>query len=323
MSHTTETIICPNCNTEAHGNYCYQCGQPTHLHKETFWGLIGHSAAHYFHYDSKFWQTMKALWFAPGALTIAYWNRQRMRYLPPISLYIFISAVYFLVGFTADSKEKAKEKKEEDRIFHIVNKSGTDDSTVAAMKIDSVMGDVLGDSLAELAKLHTAGKKQRKHRDTADVFEDAPEWIKGMRDRSKKISKEHGDWWEYIGEKFDHMLPKIFFFMIPLMALLLKLRFFRRKDVYFVDHAIFAIHYHSLWFSVMALRFIPIGGIFHVLLSVALIVAVTLYMIKALQRVYKINSSKALVSTFAIGFSYAFLLSIVTLVSLYIIFMTA
>src|ERR1700743_3096572 len=59
-----------------------------------------HFLGHYFHYDSKFLQTMKALWFSPGKLTIAYWNKQRMRYISPVSLYIFISAVYFLISFS-------------------------------------------------------------------------------------------------------------------------------------------------------------------------------------------------------------------------------
>lgn len=48
------TSACPNCGYSASGNYCANCGQQTQLHKDTFWGLIGHFAGHYFHYDSKF-----------------------------------------------------------------------------------------------------------------------------------------------------------------------------------------------------------------------------------------------------------------------------
>ncbi len=40
---------------------------------------------------------MRALVLSPGKLTVAYWNKQRMRYISPISLYIFISAVHFLL----------------------------------------------------------------------------------------------------------------------------------------------------------------------------------------------------------------------------------
>lgn len=62
--------------------------------------MVVHFVGHYFHYDSKFLQTLKTLILNPGRLTLAYWNRQRARYIPPISLYIFISAIYFLLRFT-------------------------------------------------------------------------------------------------------------------------------------------------------------------------------------------------------------------------------
>src|SRR5690349_6105601 len=93
-------IICPNCGYHADRNYCAQCGQPTHLHEESFWGMVMHFVGHYFHYDSKFWKTLVTLWFKPGVLTQAYLQKQRMRFIPPISLYIFITAVFFLVMFS-------------------------------------------------------------------------------------------------------------------------------------------------------------------------------------------------------------------------------
>jgi len=101
-----KTIICPNCGSEAKGNYCFQCGQPTHLHEDTLWGLILHFVEHYFHYDSKFWQTLKALWFKPGKLTLAYWDKKRNRYISPVSLYIFITALYFLAFYFTAPDEK-------------------------------------------------------------------------------------------------------------------------------------------------------------------------------------------------------------------------
>jgi len=99
MHHNKEEIVCPNCGTQAFGNYCYECGQQTHLHKDTLWGMILHFFEHYFHYDNKFWKTIKTLLFKPGELTLAYWRQQRMRYISPVSLYIFISAVYFGLVF--------------------------------------------------------------------------------------------------------------------------------------------------------------------------------------------------------------------------------
>ena len=73
MSYNKDkVIVCPNCGYEANYNYCAQCGQETHLHKDTFWGLVTHFVSHYFHYDSKLWTTVKTLVAKPGELTLAY-----------------------------------------------------------------------------------------------------------------------------------------------------------------------------------------------------------------------------------------------------------
>jgi hypothetical protein len=96
--HSSEPKNCPNCGYPAVDNYCAQCGQENHLHKDTFGALIMHFAGHYLHYDSKFWQTLNTLWFKPGLLTTAYWEEKRMRYIPPMSLYIFVSFIYFFTS---------------------------------------------------------------------------------------------------------------------------------------------------------------------------------------------------------------------------------
>ncbi len=98
MSHHNEAITCPNCGFHADNNYCAQCGQDNRLHDDTTWGLVMHSVEHYFHYDNKFWQTLKVMLLKPGELTLAYWNKQRARYIAPFALYIFISAIAFLAG---------------------------------------------------------------------------------------------------------------------------------------------------------------------------------------------------------------------------------
>jgi hypothetical protein len=104
--HLNEIIICPNCGSKAAGNYCAQCGQENYLHQETTWAHFMHFFGHYFHYDSKFWKTLKVLWLQPGALTLAYWKKQRMRYISPMSLYLFISAAYFLIAFSLPHHEE-------------------------------------------------------------------------------------------------------------------------------------------------------------------------------------------------------------------------
>ncbi|HEY1024607.1 MAG TPA: DUF3667 domain-containing protein, partial [Sphingobacteriaceae bacterium] len=53
--------------------------------------------SHYFHFDSKFFYTLRPLLTEPGRLTMEYLAGRRMRFLHPVSMYIFVSIVYFLV----------------------------------------------------------------------------------------------------------------------------------------------------------------------------------------------------------------------------------
>src|SRR6185437_12290735 len=47
---------------------------------------------------NKFWITLKTLIIHPGRLDIAYYKKQRTRYIQPISLYIFISVTFFIIA---------------------------------------------------------------------------------------------------------------------------------------------------------------------------------------------------------------------------------
>ena len=281
MSDSDKTIICPNCGFHAVGNYCSECGQNTHLHKETFWGLVMHFVGDYFHYDSKFWLTIKALWFSPGKLTTAYWNKQRMRYIPPVSLYIFISAVYFILSFNSN--------------FQWMDLH-TDDNKVIKKSAVTYQNNSVSATIAHNSKIESFIEKK---------------WA--------KIKVKYPDVNDFFNEKINHTVPKIFFFMIPVLAILLKLVFLRRKDLFFVDHAIFALHYHSFWFSVFILSQFNLPKSINSVLLPILLLAAAYYFVSALHNVYKISFGKSIVTTIVIGISYSLLLAVVFLASLVII----
>jgi len=95
--HYRKEKNCLNCGHQVEFHYCSSCGQPNLELKEPFWHFMGHSIAHYFHFESKFWQTLVPLLTKPGQLTLDYLAGKRARYIHPVSLYIFISIVYFLI----------------------------------------------------------------------------------------------------------------------------------------------------------------------------------------------------------------------------------
>ncbi|MFD2287309.1 DUF3667 domain-containing protein [Pedobacter petrophilus] len=91
---------CLNCGSHVEKHYCSNCGQPNLELKESFWGFISHSIAHYFHFDNKFFQTLSPLLTKPGRVTLDYLDGKRARYINPVSMYIFVSIVYFLVAYS-------------------------------------------------------------------------------------------------------------------------------------------------------------------------------------------------------------------------------
>ncbi len=275
MSHPHKTIVCPNCGFHASNNYCSQCGQENHLHKDSFWGLVTHFIGHYFHYDSKFWQTIKALWFSPGKLTLAYLNKQRMRYIPPVSLYIFISAVYFLLSLLLHTKT--------DLVKISDGKQANDTKNV---------------SLLPKGGIPATDSSNAKF----NIY---------VENKLNEIRSKHGDVGEFVRENVSHNLPKIFFCMIPVMAMLLKLLFIRRKEFYFVDHSIFALHYHSFWFSIFAVQHFHFPEIIKQWLYLILFFIAIAYMVMAMRNVYKTGWGKSVLKSVLLSLSYSLLLGII------------
>jgi hypothetical protein len=95
--HYRKEKNCLNCGHHVEEHYCTHCGQPNLELKEPFWHFIGHSIGHYFHFDSKFFHTLVPLLTKPGQITLDYLAGKRARYIHPVSLYIFVSIIYFII----------------------------------------------------------------------------------------------------------------------------------------------------------------------------------------------------------------------------------
>lgn len=122
MSHSKERHekFCLNCNAELHGRYCHVCGQENIEPKETVWGLVSHFFYDITHFDGKFFSTTRFLITRPGFLPKEYLEGRRARYLHPIRMYVFSSALFFLCLYSVfhlhgpekegdDKKDKKKD----------------------------------------------------------------------------------------------------------------------------------------------------------------------------------------------------------------------
>jgi hypothetical protein len=126
LSHSKERHekICLNCNAELHGRYCHVCGQENIEPKETVWSLISHFFYDITHFDGKFFSTTKYLITRPGFLPKEYIEGRRARYLHPIRMYVFSSALFFLIFYSMFHFNMDRDKDDKEDNDDIVNNIG-------------------------------------------------------------------------------------------------------------------------------------------------------------------------------------------------------
>jgi hypothetical protein len=91
---------CLNCNARVFGRYCHVCGQENVEPRETAWHLIVHFFNDITHFEGKFSKAIRYLLFRPGFLPAEYARGRRMSYMNPVRMYVFTSALFFIIFFS-------------------------------------------------------------------------------------------------------------------------------------------------------------------------------------------------------------------------------
>lgn len=198
--------ICHNCHTilSLENNFCPHCGQENHDLKVP----IGHLAFEVFegftHFDTKFYNTMRAIFLSPGKITKDFLEGRRGRYVPPVRLYFLISFVFFLgLGNWVDLSMQngtnllSKEKLDGEFFGGVVKVNTTDKAN------------------RELEKtLEKAEKKVislQKKNDTTGLFE-AKEAVKEIKSSIKllnKVDKKASNWLNVTSVSVDEILDEM------------------------------------------------------------------------------------------------------------------
>ena len=309
---------CLNCGTQVIGRFCHNCGQENLEPKESIWHLLSHFFKDITHFDGKFFTSLKDLILKPGFLSREYMIGRRASYLNPIRMYLFTSAIFFLIFF---SLYKLDEKN--------VNIRSTfwGVSTDEIKEMDSV-------KLDKLTRQKNKGKPLSRAEviaimDSTTTFRLAPGNYKSKKQYDSLLrsgAKKH-NWIQKqliykdielkekygsnpkvilpaIISRFLHSLPQMLFVLLPLFALILKLVYIRRKQFYYVDHVIFTIHLYIFVFLVMLIAFgiskIKIMLHWDWLAYVALlfILSIFFYFYKALRNFYKQRRAKTILKYF-------------------------
>lgn len=94
-------VVCPSCSATLAGDFCVACGQRAPKPDDFSWRRFARSLSkEVAGSDSRIWRTVLGL-FRPGVLTLSFLQYRWRQYLPPLRLYLIVSAVFFLLGWDA------------------------------------------------------------------------------------------------------------------------------------------------------------------------------------------------------------------------------
>jgi hypothetical protein len=350
--HLRHDKTCLNCGALVEERYCTRCGQENLEPKET----VGHLVRHFFeditHFDGKFFVTLKDLIVKPGFLTREYVAGRRVAYLNPIRMYIFISAIFFIALF-ASTDEAVPQVEDHTYGVNLFRQQVADSLRSAkgdslqrsfngkmAVRLDSVK--LAKDSSQDLNlnygsagmvkiditenkynTLHEYDSVQRTLPDTAKD-QGMMHWI--LRNNVRQKEKHDGRNKVHIEVDVHHDIPKIMFLILPLFALYVSW-FYSRKKYYYVNHAIFSVHFHCfifLLFLFMLLLAKVLPGAWTPLILIAITpIPVFIYLVAALRGMYQQSFWLTLGKGVAIGLLYAITLGLASTLLMIITFIMA
>jgi hypothetical protein len=96
-SDTAHATTCENCGTALQGVYCHHCGQSAHNPLRNLGHAIEEVFESFWHLDGRVFRTLREL-FLPGRVAADYLAGHRVRYIPPLRLFVILSLLTFFVG---------------------------------------------------------------------------------------------------------------------------------------------------------------------------------------------------------------------------------
>lgn len=278
---------CLNCDYSFNKeeNYCPNCSQENHDLKIPFRHFVEEFLEGLFHFDSKMWLSLKTLFFYPGKITNDFLEGKRVRFVPPIRLYVFFSFIFF---FLLNIVTHVDEKEKDIKVIDIIKEKSKQDTANKISNLDSVQYLIEQDTT--MSKSEIAFFKNFK---------------KVMNLNKEQLSNLNQTIYKYMSYAL--------FLLLPIFALIMKLIYYRSHKFYY-EHLIAAIHYHIIIFIILILS-IPIF-VLHLpfWLILILIFATYVYFVFSLKVVFKQGLGKSILKATLIFLLYGIILSITTLI---------
>lgn len=224
MTSETGSPRCLNCGAELSGPFCARCGQQDHDIRVSLARLVRDFFAEQLGLESKVPRTLWTLVSRPGLLTKEYLAGHRVRWIPPLRLYLFASVIYFLLlslPFVAEMNEAVR--------FTETDRAQVDSGRFVTL-------DTIGGDDASALEKRLEGKAAR---------------IGAMTEDEQTA---------FFRESFTRFMPNAVFVLLPFFAWILYL-LYRSSGRFYAEHLIFTLHIHAFAFIALTLAlFLPSIG---------------------------------------------------------------
>ena len=268
---------CLNCGAALTGRYCANCGQTADVHVPSTRELFHEAIEGITHSDSRLWNSLKLLWFKPGRLTQEFVAGRRVAYLPPFRLYLVLSVIFFLAASFYHPELNLAVFTKEGKVQVLTTSEASCDNT----QFERFVSDALAQRL---------------------------------RHGCKMVVRDHGASLVHVA---IGTMPKAMFILLPLIAFLHMLMYWRPRHRY-AEHLLFFLHVQAFFFSAMTLVVLlgnaadawpRIEGAVQIL-SLALLGSLPLYTVVAMKRVFNAGWLRTLLKGFALFIVYAVVLEV-------------
>jgi hypothetical protein len=238
---------CFNCGSSLvkDENFCPNCGQKNSDLNISVPELGKEFAGDYFTFDSKLFRTLWPLITKPGKVAKEYIDGKRVKHIPPLRVFIFLSFItFFLWGssfepdFVLNDSENVPVKNDSisaNQAF--MDSINTSDNMKFTFKEDSIDTDSTNSDLSYFFN------KENDPKEIVDsIIGDESELLKKVMFQGLRMYQaEKGSVKKYFMENVSIVLLLI----QPFFALLLKLVYFRRKNYFYIEHLVFSLYYHA------------------------------------------------------------------------------
>ena len=217
------------------------------------------SSAEHFGLDTKVARTLATLVRRPGTLTTEFLAGRRMRYIPPLRLYLSLSVLFFLLSSLQSEPVNGRDVR---------------------ARVDSTQSADSADARSAIDSLVPAAKTKSQIADTLHGNEISLYFKRRLVRRVVYFKAHKTEAVQRIAESFHHKLPDALFLLVPGLALALAM-LYNGSGRYYVDHLVFALHFQAFSFAALTIGLIPLP-----MIGTVTGLAILVYLYLAMRNVY-------------------------------------